>query len=51
MNKEAIEKRLLELQKILEQIHANGNATVGAISECKYWLERIELEQLEKKQD
>ena len=40
MNKEAIEARLIELHKTLEQIQANGNATLGAIAECEYWLRR-----------
>lgn len=41
MNKEAVEKRLAELRKMLEQIEANGNATLGAIRECEYWLNKI----------
>jgi hypothetical protein len=45
MNKELIEKRLLELQKQLEQIQANGNATVGAIQECKYWLSQMDTKE------
>ena len=44
MTKEALEKRLAELQATLEQITANGNATMGAISECKYWLKQLETE-------
>ena len=44
MDKEALEKRLAELKNTLEQIHANGNATLGAIRECEYWLMRIETE-------
>ena len=42
MNKEALENRLAELRKSLEQIQANGNATLGAIAECEYWLKVIE---------
>jgi hypothetical protein len=38
MSKEAIEKRLVELRKSLEQVQANGNALIGAIQECEYWL-------------
>lgn len=34
--------RLLELQKQLEQVQANGNALMGAIQDCKYWLEVLE---------
>lgn len=44
MNKDALEKRLAELQAALEQITANGNATLGAIAECKYWLKKLETE-------
>jgi len=39
MNRESIETRLLELQKQLEQVQANGNALLGAIQDCNYWLE------------
>jgi len=42
MNKEEIEKRLAELHRMLDQIQANGNATLGAIAECEYWLKRLE---------
>ena len=42
MDKEAIEKRLAELQKELEQAQANGNAILGAIADCKYWLAVLE---------
>lgn len=45
MNKEAIEARLAELRKSLEQIQANGNATLGAIAECERWLKILEAEQ------
>ena len=45
MDKGLLEKRLVELRKILEQIHANGNATVGAITECEYWLEQLNKEE------
>jgi len=45
MTKEALEKRLAELQATLEQITANGNATMGAIRECEYWLKQLETEQ------
>jgi hypothetical protein len=44
MTKEALEKRLAELQAALEQITANGNATMGAINECRYWLKQLETE-------
>lgn len=42
MNKELLEKRLAGLRQTLEQIQANGNATLGAIRECEYWLAEIE---------
>lgn len=42
MSKEAIEKRLAELQKELDQVQANGNALIGAIQDCQYWLSEIE---------
>jgi len=44
MTKEALEKRLAELRTALEQITANGNATMGAINECNYWLKQLETE-------
>ena len=42
MDKEKLEARLLELQQSLKQLEANGNAMLGAIEECKYWLAQIE---------
>ena len=45
MDKEAIKKRLVELRNSLEQITANGNATLGAIAECEYWLKQLETEE------
>lgn len=42
MSKEDLEKRIAELRKSLEQIQANGNATLGAIAECEYWLRKID---------
>lgn len=47
MTKEALEKRLAELQTALEQITANGNAAMGAINECRYWLKQLETEKVE----
>ena len=38
MDKEALEQRLAELREIFRQIESNGNATLGAISECEHWL-------------
>ena len=37
MTKEALEKRIAELRKFVEQI-------LGAISECEYWLKQLETE-------
>jgi len=49
MTKADIEQRLAELRKSLEQIQANGNALMGAINDCEYWLNRIqEAEQSEE---
>ena len=45
MNKEKLEKRLADLQQTLRQIENNGNATLGAIEECKYWLAQLEQEE------
>ena len=42
MDKEKLEARMLELQQSLKQLEANGNATLGAIEECKYWLAQLE---------
>ena len=42
MNKEAIEKRLVELQAALDQTQANGNAIIGAMQECRHWLAELE---------
>lgn len=42
MDKEALEKRLAELRKSLEQVQANGNALIGAIQECEHWLKVID---------
>jgi len=44
ITKEAIEKRLVELQKELEQTQANGNAIIGAMQDCRYWLAELEIE-------
>jgi hypothetical protein len=51
MNKEELEKRLAELKNTLEQIQANGNATLGAIRECEIWLARLKEEVAKEKQD
>ena len=45
MDKQALEKRLAELRATLEQIQANGNATIGAIAEIERLLKITEQEQ------
>jgi hypothetical protein len=45
MTKESIEQRKVELQKQLEQIQATGNAVVGAIQDCDYWLSQLEIKE------
>ena len=47
MTKEAIEKRIEELKKQLEQVQANGNALIGAIQDCEYWLKELEKQKEE----
>lgn len=51
MNREAIEQRMSELKSQLEQLRANGNALLGAIQECDYWLARLVVEPEENKQE
>lgn len=41
MDKEAIEQRRNELKGQLEQVQANGNALLGAIQDCDYWLAQL----------
>ena len=41
MDKVALEKRIADLRKQLEQLQANGNAVIGAISECEHWLRTL----------
>ena len=43
MDKERIERRIADLQKQFEQVQANGNALVGAIQDCEYWLKQVEI--------
>ena len=47
MDKEKLEAHLVELQQNLKQTEANGNALLGAIEECKYWLSQVEQEEKE----
>jgi hypothetical protein len=47
MNKEVIGKRLATLKEQLKQIEANGNALVGAIQDCEYWLAELEKAEAE----
>ncbi len=42
MNRESIEKRLAELRQELDRIQANGNALIGAIQDCEYWLSQMD---------
>ena len=42
MDKAKLEQRLVELRASLKQVEANGNALIGAIQECEYWLIQIE---------
>ena len=47
MTREMLEARIAELRKVLDQIQANGNATIGAISECEYWLAQLDAQEKE----
>ena len=47
MNREAIGKRLAALKEQLKQVEANGNALVGAIQDCEYWLAELEKAEAE----
>lgn len=38
MTKEAIEARLVELEKAINQTLANYNVLMGGKQECEYWL-------------
>jgi len=42
MDKELINQRLLELEKLKLEAYANLNAVVGAIQDCQYWLNVLE---------
>ena len=48
MDRAALESRIAELRKALEQIQANGNATIGAILECEYWIAKLDAQEKEK---
>jgi hypothetical protein len=41
MDKEAIEKRLAEINKHIEQSMANINMLMGGREECTYWLKLL----------
>lgn len=45
MNRETIVKRRDYLREQLKQLEAQGNALLGAINDCEYWL--IELAKAE----
>lgn len=38
ITRDAIEKRLAILREQLKQLESNGNALIGAINDCEYWL-------------
>jgi len=40
VNKEDLEKRLLELKEIEKKLWADLNAIIGAEKECLYWLKK-----------
>ena len=42
MDKQTIGKRLANLKEQLKQVEANGNALVGAIQDCEYWLAELD---------
>ena len=50
MDKEKIQARLAELKQQLERVTADGNAIVGAIQDCEYWLAQIEQEESKPKE-
>lgn len=41
MTEAQIKARIAELQQQLQQVTANGNALVGAIQECEFWLAKL----------
>jgi len=43
ITKEALQQRLGQLQQAREQAIANVNALNGAIQECTYWIDQIEM--------
>jgi hypothetical protein len=47
MDRQTIGKRLATLKEQLKQIEANGNALVGAIQDCEYWLAELEKAEAE----
>ena len=42
MNRELLEKRLVELVEQRDQMIANINLVLGAIQDCEYWLSQID---------
>lgn len=42
LNKEDLEKRILELTELEKKYWAELNAILGAKKECFYWLKKIE---------
>ena len=44
MDRATVEARLAELRKQFEQVQANGNALLGAIQDCEFWLKQIDTQ-------
>jgi hypothetical protein len=42
ITRKALEDRIMELEKGLEQAKANLHAYEGAIADCKFWLEQLD---------
>lgn len=51
IDREALLDRLEVLERDRAQVIANINAYDGAIQECKYWLEQLELAEKEEKEE
>jgi len=47
MNKEQIEARLKDLQTAKDQLQSNLLAHEGAIQDCNYWLQQLEMQIVE----
>jgi septal ring factor EnvC (AmiA/AmiB activator) len=58
INREELEKRLEQLkveqaqvQANLVQLQANLNAYLGAIQDCEYWINQLEVQEPDAKKD